>query len=203
MQLLLTTDTTTLSHWLNWRVGLCAIWILTSMATSSYIIWKCEGSDHPKHHKRESHQLPQLFHDDDAWRTSLREVHPIWLLAFRVLAFSLFLAILIVEIVIHGVAMLFYYTQWTFTLVTIYFGFGSVLSMYGCFQRHEIAKRFNIAHSGISSEQGYYLPPAFGEATNLLRPRESSSPHEDNHVHVTAGIWGFLFQVMFQISDSP
>lgn len=195
-------DTTTLSYWLNWRVLLCAVWILTSMIFASYLIWKYEGSAHSKRNKgKAQEELPQLFCDDDAWKTCLRELHPIWLLAYRVMSFSVFLVILVFDGVKHGSSVLFFYTQWTFTLVTIFFGFGAALSIYGCYMRYKIGQRFHVYHVD-DQEPGSYLSLASWEPdSSTTSAGQNTGLDEENCGHAGAGtgIWGFLFQVMFQM----
>lgn len=190
-------DTTALSYWLNWRVLVCGIWVSASMIIAAFIIWKYENWNHAKcklkHDRRGAQeQLPQLSYDDGAWRTCLKQIHPIWLLAFRVISFALFLAILIIDVVGHGAAILFYYTQWTFTLVTIYFGLGTALSIYGCCQRHKIRMQFHVSRVGIDSVEESNLPLSHGEETCIVVRTE-------DFCRSGAGVWGFIFQVIFQV----
>lgn len=107
-----TADITTLSYWLNWRVLLCAVWVLMPMVIASFMIWKYESLDHLKSDRGETQQdIKQIPHYCKAWRPCLKEVHPIWLLAFRLFAFCLLLGTLIVKVVVNGAVIFYYYTQ--------------------------------------------------------------------------------------------
>uniref|UniRef100_A0A5B7BM91 Transmembrane protein n=1 Tax=Davidia involucrata TaxID=16924 RepID=A0A5B7BM91_DAVIN len=202
MQLLLTSDTTTPDYWLNWRVLLCALWVLTPMCIASYIIWKYECLDHSSESdKGGSHQeRARFFCDDESWRPCVKEIHPICLLAFRVIAFSLLLGTLILDVVVHGGGIFYYYTQWTFTSVTIYFGLGSLLSIYGCYQHHKMCRAFNVHHVGIDAEQGLYVPLTCGESLDRVRMEKNLDQRGENYVLQTAGIMGHVFQVIFQMN---
>lgn len=107
-----TTDATTLGYWLNWRVGLCAIWVLAPMLIALYMICKYERSDQSNFEETVTLQdKTGVLYNDDAWRPCLQEIHPFWLLAFRVIAFFLLLGTLILDVVVHGGGILYYYTQ--------------------------------------------------------------------------------------------
>ncbi|KAF7819554.1 plant/MGF10-16 protein [Senna tora] len=187
MQLQDTTDTTTLSYWLHWRVFLCAVLVLLPIVIALWIIWKREGYRHLTPEKGENQQdRNRIFRSDDTWKPCLKDIHPICLLVFRVLAFSLLLASLVAKILSNGVVMFFYYTQWTFTLVTIYFGCASMLSVYGCYQfQNSSSSTFNFSFAGTDAEQGSSTPLLNQEATN------------ENRV---ISVWSYIVQVIFQMS---
>lgn len=112
MQLLVTPDTTALSYWLNWGVLLCAICVLTPIVVALFMIWKYENLDHLKSCRGKTRQeIPHSLFDDEPWRPCLEQIHPLWLLAYRIIAFSLLLATLIVKVSLNGFVMFFYYTQ--------------------------------------------------------------------------------------------
>ncbi|XP_061955218.1 uncharacterized protein LOC133677272 isoform X5 [Populus nigra] len=195
-QLMVTSDTTTLSYWLNWRVLLCAIWVFTPMVVAFFLIrkYECLGSCKGKTQQEVAHSLC----GNQPWRSCLNQIHPIWLLAYRLLSFSLLLPILIAKVSRNGFVMFYYYTQWTFTSVTIYFGFGSLLSIYGCYLYHKTG--FYEPHVGRDTEQGYYMPLPHGDRANELEKRKSSEPPEQIHSSQAASICCYLFQVIFQMT---
>uniref|UniRef100_A0A2N9HXN2 Uncharacterized protein n=1 Tax=Fagus sylvatica TaxID=28930 RepID=A0A2N9HXN2_FAGSY len=167
-----TADITTLSYWLNWRVLLCAVWVLMPMVIASFMIWKYESLDHLKSDRGETQQdKNQIPHYCKAWRPCLKEVHPIWLLAFRLFAFCLLLGTLIVKVVVNGAVIFYYYTQ-----------------------------DLNVHHVGTDEEQGSYVPLTFGETTNISKDRRVSDPQEKNCVFQAAGILSYVFEVMFQMN---
>lgn len=52
-----------------------------------------------------------ILYEDETWKTSLRVIHPAWLLAYRLIAFGVLLALIISNLVIGGARVLFFYTQ--------------------------------------------------------------------------------------------
>ncbi|KZV52151.1 hypothetical protein F511_07106 [Dorcoceras hygrometricum] len=194
----MTTDTTTSAYWLNWRFTLCSIWVLMSIVFASILISKSEGRR--KTEETSAHNQPKdspgVLYEDEVWRPCLTSIHPGWLLGFRVLAFLVLLLMLILNVAVDGGDIFYFYTQWTFTLITIYFGLGSLLSIHGCYRyRNEI-------HRGdrFDTEHGSYRTSTNGHNSNVLNVAKGME-HNEEHVHRRiAGFWGYLFQIIFQMN---
>ncbi|WVZ23890.1 hypothetical protein V8G54_002434 [Vigna mungo] len=162
-------DTTALSYWLNWRFLFCALWILGSMALSFFLIFKYEGFNKSRSNSGESEgEEAELLHEDEAWNTCLIGIDPSWLLIYRVICFIVLLALVIASVAADGAVIFYFYTQWTFTLVTIYFGLGSYFSLYGCSLKQDKIT-VNDAEVGIVT-----------------------------HDRKIASLWGYVFQIIFQ-----
>ncbi|KAM7269840.1 hypothetical protein ACFE04_025337 [Oxalis oulophora] len=194
----MTAKTNVLSYWFNWRFLLCAIWIFTAMFVSAFLIWKYEA---PKRKtRREDHQQKEKvgkLHEGEAWSTCVKTIHPAWLLAYRVIAFFFLFALIITNVAIDGGYIFYFYTQWTFTLVTIYFGFGSVMSIYGCF-KHQPKNGGN--HVSLDAEQGSYVAPTLPEGSNTSNFSKNVDGRVEPPAHQIAGVWSYTFQIMFQMS---
>ena len=112
-QPIITSDTTTQSYWLNWRVLVCVIWVLLSAIFSSLIILKYEvsrkatGNDD----KEEKKETLSTLYEDEIWRPCLKGIHPVWLLGFRVFAFVVLLVLLILTATADGGSIFYFYTQ--------------------------------------------------------------------------------------------
>ncbi|KAF9626678.1 hypothetical protein IFM89_038773 [Coptis chinensis] len=194
----MTADTTTPAYWLNWRVALCALWISSCMLVASVLIWKYEGSKKSRPNGEETQQDEKgILYEDEAWKPCLKEIHPAWLLVYRVAAFFLLLVLLIANVVVDGGGIFYFYTQWTFTLVTVYFGLGSLLSVYGCYKYRN---KVSGARMGSDAEQGMYVSPTHDENTNACNSEKNSVPQDQDPVRQTAGTWGYIFQVIFQMN---
>uniref|UniRef100_A0A0R0IYY1 Transmembrane protein n=1 Tax=Glycine max TaxID=3847 RepID=A0A0R0IYY1_SOYBN len=174
----ITSDSTTLSYWLNWRFFFCALWILASMALASFLIFKYEGFNKSRSNSGENQGEEEagLLYEDEAWNTCLKGIDPSWLLIYRIICFVVLLALIIASVAADGAGIFYFYTQWTFTLVTIYFGFGSYFSLYGCSLKQN--------KYGSSTVNGTSLDPELG--TYIVDARK------------TAGLWGYIFQIIFQ-----
>ncbi|KAL2344355.1 hypothetical protein Fmac_005640 [Flemingia macrophylla] len=168
-----TSDTTVLSYWLNWRFFFCALWILVSMALAFFLIFKYEGFNRSTSSGGENQGEEEetgLVYADEAWNTCLRGIDPSWLLIYRIICFIVLLALIIASVAADGGVIFYFYTQWTFTLVTIYFGFGSYFSLYGCSIK----------------------PSKYGSNT------VNGTSLDQEYTRKIAGLWGYIFQIIFQ-----
>ncbi|KAI3726968.1 hypothetical protein L1987_66775 [Smallanthus sonchifolius] len=188
-------DTTTSSYWLNWRVLLCCVWLLTAMGMASYLITKYEGPLNRKSRNSENDDDDDdddyggVLYDDEIWKPCLKGIHPAWLMIYRIFAFFVLLILITLNAIVDGGGIFYYYTQWTFTLITIYFGIGSLLSIYGCYQYRN---KFGGHRSGELDEEQ-------AEITNLPNAAKYRGPKDHKRPRQVAGFWGYLFQIMFQM----
>ncbi|XP_018821239.1 uncharacterized protein LOC108991452 isoform X1 [Juglans regia] len=195
----MSSDTTTPSYWLNWRLLLCSTWLLVSTVFAFILIWKNEGF--PKRPSGETQQEEAgTLYEDETWRPCLKGIHPAWLLAFRVVGFFVLLVLLIFTALADGGGIFYFYTQWTFTLITIYFGLGSLLSMHGCYQHHKKASGDRVDNVEVDTELGTCDATPHGESSKMSNPSKSSGHHEQGHLRRPAGIWGYVFQIIFQMN---
>ncbi|XP_042388799.1 uncharacterized protein LOC121980701 [Zingiber officinale] len=177
-QPVVTADSTEAYYWLNWRALLCAVWVLSSMIVASILVWKFEGSALCK---------------DELWWPCVPEIHPVWLLVFRLVAFVALLGFLVINVLVDGGGIFYYYTQWTFMLVTIYFLIGTLMSAYGCKHLDKFSED-KVGVTTLNVEQGTYIASVNGQR------KRQSNVLEEQLVKETAGYWGILFQIIFQTS---
>ncbi|KAL0794555.1 hypothetical protein Bca101_065932 [Brassica carinata] len=190
------TDTTASSYWLNWRVLLCALILLSPLVLAAVLIWRYEGKRRERESQREH---PGTLFQDEAWNTCFKRVHPRWLLAFRVFSFAAMLSLLISNVVRDGGGIFYFYTQWTFTLVTLYFGYASLLSIYGCCIYNKEAGGNTESYTSIhDAEQGTYRPPITRDEAGRTIPKSPIAHSEEAPVREAAGFWVYVFQVQFQ-----
>lgn len=208
---IMTSDTTTQSYWLNWKVLVCVILIILSTIFSSFLIckyevlllsWKTTRNDDMEIQKETSSSLSSsssssILYEDETWKPSLKGIHPAWLLAFRIFAFIVLMVLLILTVTADGGSIFYYYTQWTFTSVTIYFGLGCLLSMHGCYQHHKKASGDKVNNVDEYSEQGIDDACTMPQSSN---PSSHDKAPPEHIVRQHAGIWGYIFQIMFQIN---
>ncbi|KAK1423274.1 hypothetical protein QVD17_18572 [Tagetes erecta] len=160
------------------------ICVFTPIVIASYLIWKYEGFKNKETCKEVTQQERAWFlYGDEAWMPCIKGMHPFWLLAFRIISFCLLLAAGVADVTTHGTDLFFYYTQWTLTLVTFYFAFGSLLSAYGCFRQHKTCD--------LRPDREYCLP---------LTNDNNTSQQAKNHFLLTAAFWGYVFQIIFQMT---
>ncbi|XP_027360866.1 uncharacterized protein LOC113868994 [Abrus precatorius] len=197
----MTQDTTALGYWLNGRFFLCALFIIFSVGLASFLIWKYEEFNESRNERRERRrETPGSLYEDDAWKACLKGIHPAWLLAYRIFSFVVLLALIITNVVTDGIGIFYFYTQWTFTLVTIYFGFGSCFSIYGCCFKHNKIDGSLVNHDYLETEQGIYVAPSLDGIVDVPDLYKNSNAYQEPPTPRTAGVWGYIFQMIFQIS---
>ncbi|TQD83159.1 hypothetical protein C1H46_031264 [Malus baccata] len=188
----MTADTTDPSYWLNWRFLVCAIWILSTIVAASILIWKYEGfkkSTTGRRTKDEREAVGALY-EGEVWKTCLKGIHPAWLLAYRVIAFFVMLGLIVANVALDGGGIFYYYTQWTFALVTFYFGFGSSVSLCGIYKHRN--------RIGEDEERGAYVAPTLGESGNTSGGSKRLT-HEEYPGREGAGACEYIFQIIYQM----
>ncbi|KAL9252963.1 hypothetical protein AKJ16_DCAP07937 [Drosera capensis] len=189
----MTADTITSSYWLTWKVFGCAAWLMVSTLFATFLISRYERSQSSSRGDRRG---PGVVYEDEVWRPCLKGMHPVWLLGYRVVSFFLLLALLIVNAILDGGSTFFYYTQWTFTLVTIYFGLGSVLSMYGCYaQRNKVVGDRADSEMADAGQRSAAYPPQGGNGA-----KDDLDLNDHHPARRVSGFGGYAFQIIFQIN---
>ncbi|CAI9756290.1 unnamed protein product [Fraxinus pennsylvanica] len=101
------------------------------------------------------------------------------------------------DTIIHSAGIFYFYTQWTFTLVTIYFGIGSSISIHGCIRYfHEVDGERD---DGSNAERGSYVAPSLEDKDDLPSMTRSLNHHREPLDCRTADAWEYAFQILFQM----
>lgn len=108
----MTADTTDPSYWLNWRFLLCALWILIAILGAALLIWRYEGCNKSKSKERDNQrEKVGTLYKDEAWTTCCKRIHPVWLLVYRVLGFSILLTVILSDTIVHSPRIFYFYTE--------------------------------------------------------------------------------------------
>ncbi|KAE9610078.1 hypothetical protein Lalb_Chr07g0182791 [Lupinus albus] len=196
-------DTTIRSYWINWRFLLCAIWLLLTAIISLLLIWKYDIQRKPVRNTNNieaNKETAHTLYEDETWRPCLKGIHPVWLLAFRVFAFIVLSVLLILILISEGGNLLYFYTQWTFVLVIIYFGLGTLFSMYGCYLHHKKSSGDKIDNVDGDADKRTGDAHSVPQSYNPSNHEKGLRNPEEHLVHKSAGICGYIFQIIFQIN---
>ncbi|XP_059314720.1 uncharacterized protein LOC132065368 [Lycium ferocissimum] len=191
--------TATPSYWLTWRFLILGSGFLVVVGISALIIWKYEGSPNSgKNQERDNNKEKKkvgFLYKDEAWTTCHKAIHPAVLLAYRIIAFIFLLSMLSMDAVTNSTDIFFFYTQWTFSLVTIYFALGSSLSIYGCIQY-----RKGVADAKVCCiDEERNDSPTLEKNASLPGVSKDLSSNEETDVREAAGYLGYAFQIIFQV----
>ncbi|CBI28563.3 unnamed protein product, partial [Vitis vinifera] len=115
------------------------------------------------------------------------------------IAFITLFTLLTANIVIDGGGIFYFYTQWTFALVTIYFALGTSCSIWGYRQYRNKAGIDRVDYEGWDAEQGSYIAPTLRENANTSNMSKNFGTYEQSHVRKTARMWIYAFQIIFQM----
>lgn len=104
--------TATSSYWLTWSFLILGLGLLVIVGIAALIIWKYEGSPKLGNQERDSKKKKVGFlYKDEAWTTCHKAIHPAWLLAYRLTAFTFLLSMLSSDAFLNSTDIFFFYTQ--------------------------------------------------------------------------------------------
>ncbi|KAM0948436.1 hypothetical protein DsansV1_C06g0059371 [Dioscorea sansibarensis] len=174
-------------YWARWQVPVCALIIVLPAVVAVVLLsrWKRVA-----------------LRSSALWLPCWRSVHPLWILMFRgfvALCMSWFLSRMVL---LDGVFAFYFYTQWTFTLVIIYFVIGACISAYGCWVYSKYHPPDNEEANGFlkgdveehSSVTLTYRTKQNRNMTKLQKYLEQEDKDQG------AGFWGHAMQVIYQTS---
>ncbi|XP_027367877.1 uncharacterized protein LOC113873770 [Abrus precatorius] len=137
------------------------------------------------------------------WSSCCHGVHPLWLLATRFLSFAIMALLLPIDLLAYDATIFVYYTEWTFTLVMVYFALGTIVSAYGCWQLLNKPPLEN-------GEMAEFLRRDSEESTStntmVYKEKETKgsikfqSQYVEEDFNQRAGFWGYLMQITYQTS---
>ncbi|KAH7678584.1 hypothetical protein IHE45_06G006000 [Dioscorea alata] len=136
------------------------------------------------------------------WLPCWRSMHPLWILVFRscaALCMSWFLYSRMV--LLDGIFAFYYYTQWTFALVIIYFVIGACISAHGCWIYSKYHPPDNEEANGLLEgdlEENCPLILTYRTKQNRSMPKLQRYLEEEKHQN--ARFWGYVMQAIYQAS---
>ncbi|GFP93608.1 hypothetical protein PHJA_001505200 [Phtheirospermum japonicum] len=105
-----------LGYWLQWQVPVCALIFILPTAIAIRLLRKRTGD---------------AVDPADLWAPCWRSLHPRWLLIYRAFSFLAMALFLYQTVADFGFFVFFFYTQWTFALVMVYFALATIVSIRG------------------------------------------------------------------------
>eukprot|EP00262_Sarcandra_glabra_P013427 TRINITY_DN3715_c0_g1_i2.p1 TRINITY_DN3715_c0_g1~~TRINITY_DN3715_c0_g1_i2.p1 ORF type:complete len:342 (-),score=12.44 TRINITY_DN3715_c0_g1_i2:264-1289(-) len=136
------------------------------------------------------------------WTSCWRGVHPAWLLATRFVSAVAMAGFLGWDIEAYDLSIYVYYTEWTFTLVIVYFAVGTIVSAHGCWAYSTQYLNKNEERDGfLEGDLEDSKSTTISFRTNKIRRTiKLQSLQEQEDVERRAGFWGYLMQIAYQTS---
>ncbi|KAK4774267.1 hypothetical protein SAY86_009202 [Trapa natans] len=193
---------------LYWYDFFCVGLVAAASIGSLCVLWREEGRDRAGDDDDDRKLRKSLLavggqvDHSWLWASCWRGVHPGWLLAIRVGSFAVLGGFLAWDIVEWDPTIFVYYTEWTFTLVMIYFALGSILSVYGCWV---YATKPASTNRYVNEPPTSDLEESDYTSFNTYREREFQrsklgNQYTEEYILQRAGFCGYLMQIAYQTS---
>ncbi|KAJ1292160.1 hypothetical protein BS78_02G370900 [Paspalum vaginatum] len=177
------------AYWLRWQVFVCGALIALPAAAAAALLPRLRRAAPP----------PRAA---DLWVSCWARLHPGWLLGFRAFAFVAAVALLARVLVAHGVAAFYFYTQWTFLLVTIYFVFATAISAHGCWvYLRKNSRKADESHGFLNVDvENHDISNSISGERMKDATNKMVSYYEQIANERRAGFWGRCMQAIYQTS---
>ncbi|XP_042518745.1 uncharacterized protein LOC122092485 [Macadamia integrifolia] len=176
------TDEQGLGYWLRWQVPVCALIFLAPSAIALIFVSKVQTAPLASY---------------DLWLPCWRRLSPVWLLIYRAAVFVFMSWILSQIVASHGAFSFYFYTQWTFTLVIIYFALGTIISAHGCWT-YSKRPEYEEGDHLLKRDQEEYNKSATNRTNKIKGDIKLQSHQVQEETEQRAGFWGYLMQAIYQ-----
>ncbi|MED6131223.1 hypothetical protein PIB30_007912 [Stylosanthes scabra] len=140
------------------------------------------------------------------WTSCWEGVHPLWLLFTRFSSLVTMAALVSLDVLDYDASIFFYYTEWTFTLVMIYFSMGIIASAYGSWQSikkppivqeemSEFIKRKSQERVSSNTTLAYYNEEKETNGSVV----DVKSPYLKDELKQGMVFWVYLVQITYQV----
>lgn len=170
---------------MQWQVFVCALLIISPAIVAAIVILRSKDD--------------RLLKSSDLWNSCWISLNPIWILVFRASVVVIMGSLLIVLVSNSGGFAFYFYTQWTFTLVIIYFAIGTIISVHGCWMLKKLKQ------GGIEDEEanGFIKREIVeNDHSNLTLSTDDAISFQDQTAQEIknnrAGYWGYTMQIAYQ-----
>lgn len=198
----------------HWPFAACITFILFFTIGAIFLLRRYEGVkvSGPRRDEVEDPSLVGIVPVGYLWREELWSccsgaLNPNWLLLFRALCFMYLLPVLVFNVLLKNVTVFFFYTEWTFTLLIVYFALAFRQSLLHYLQRRSMASvnRTSPPESAASHDRLLNIDL---EASSIGGMDKSVDDYDDSalslpfvkgrEMHEDAGVEGYVTQCVFQ-----
>ncbi|XP_057963592.1 uncharacterized protein LOC131154833 [Malania oleifera] len=131
------------------------------------------------------------------WMPCWRGMHPGWLLLLRAAAAGVMAGFLAWDVHDWDAYIFVYYTEWTFSLVMVYFVIATIISAYGCWEysnRPSDSQNEERATEDSTISTNSLVFKAKGCGNNI----KLQSHQDEEELQRRAGFLGYLMQILYQ-----
>ncbi|XP_039127626.1 uncharacterized protein LOC120263720 isoform X1 [Dioscorea cayenensis subsp. rotundata] len=199
---------------IHWYTILCFALIAGAFVGALWVIWVYEFRR--KNEDRET-EYESLFLDagdrdrdgdvigvrsGELWLSCWTGVNPAWLLMLRIIFPLIMISIILWDMQTYDWTIMVYYTEWTFTLVIIYFVIGACISAHGCWiyskYHHPDNEETNgFLNGNVEEHSSVTLTYRTKQNRNMTKLQKYLEQEDKDQ---RAGFWGYAMQVIYQTS---
>ncbi|KAJ7973119.1 putative Transmembrane protein [Quillaja saponaria] len=200
----------------KWYDFVCFVIVALAFIGALWVLWRKEGaskSDYNTMYESLLLSRPQNevvvnvlprghVSTSQLWTVCWRGVHPLWLFGTRLLSFVILAGFLSWDVVDWNASIFIYYTEWTFTLVMLYFLLGSIVSAYGCWLLFKKPPTFNnrerVEFLKRDLEESISASPSSYREKETKNSIKLQNHYAEEEFQQRAGFWGYLLQTTYQ-----
>ncbi|KAL6657440.1 hypothetical protein ACP70R_005220 [Stipagrostis hirtigluma subsp. patula] len=177
------------AYWLRWQVFVCGALIVLPTAAAAALLPRLRRAAAP-------------LRATDLWVPCWARLHPGWLLGYRAFALAAAVALLARNLAAHGLTVFYFYTQWTFLLVTIYFAFATAMSAHGCWAySKKSSTSADLSHGFLNGDvENRDNSTSISAGRKKDETNKLVSYYEQIANEKRAGFWGRCMQIIYQTS---